>query len=662
MLDKNWPQLGYRADIQGLRALAVLLVIIFHADFHFLKGGYLGVDVFFVISGYLISGLLFKELSLAGRIDFKRFYARRIRRILPLSVFVTCATLIFFAYHFSPVELRELSKTTLFTSLFSSNIWFIIQATDYFGTNTESNPLLHTWSLGVEEQFYFMWPALIALLPIFSSNRNVWKWQVLFVSLLSLVAFLYLFYENQPLAFFGMPTRAWQFGFGALIHFIPAYKMTNRFALNSIAITGLAFILFTSMHVSSGFSGNPWWALLPTIGACAIIWTGQVSKEHLVSRLLSIPPIVFAGTLSYSLYLWHWPVLMYLKLDDGYLNYLDVFIGLLVILGLSFLSYKYIETALRSHRKLNSNSRTFLLGVGLVFVGVGVSLFFYGYAKVALDSKGQQKIAAVQFASKDTRKCITKITDVILADCILGDVDSDISIVLLGDSKIQQWMPVVSELGRKHGWKVIPLIKAGCPPVYVDIYLGYLGREYRECNGWRDLAINALINQKPDVILLSHYAGYTLMKNGGKSSATSEGWREGYRKLSEKLATVDSKLLYLRDNPQFPMHVPNCLSREVGGGDISESMCEVPISKVDVRKPIFDLAVMELLQLNEAQFLDLSSQYCADEVCPTYRNGVVRYTDKHHLSYEFTKELSSIIEEQFSRMLEIESQSERSVR
>jgi peptidoglycan/LPS O-acetylase OafA/YrhL len=651
MLNKNWPQLGYRSDIQGLRALAVILVIIFHADFHFLKGGYLGVDVFFVISGYLISGLLFKELNSVGRIDFRRFYARRIRRILPLSVFVTLVTLVFFAFHFSPVELRELSKTTLFTSLFSSNVWFIIQATDYFGTNTETNPLLHTWSLGVEEQFYFLWPALLALLPIFSVSRNVWKWQVFFVSLLSLVAFIYLFYENQPLAFFGMPTRAWQFGFGALIHFIPVHKVINRFALNVFALTGLVFILFSSMHVSSGFNGNPWWALLPTIGTCVIIWTGKVANGNLVHRLLSLSPIVFVGTLSYSLYLWHWPVSMYLKLDDGYLTTIDILIGLIVIFGLSFLSYRYIETALRTHEKLNSNSRSFLLGGSLVIVGVGISLLFYSYSKIALDSKGQQKIAAVQFASKDTRKCITKITDVMLADCVLGDVNSDISIILLGDSKIQQWMPVVSELGSKHGWKVIPLIKAGCPPIFVDVYLGYLGREYRECKEWRNLAIDKLIGTNPELILMSHYAGYGFIKNGMKASATLEGWREGYRKLSEKLSAVDSKLLYLRDNPQFPMDVPNCLSRKVGGGDISESMCEVPTKNVNVRKPLFDLAVLELRHLKDAYFLDLTSHYCSDEVCPTYRNDIVRYTDKHHLSYGFTKELSTIIENNLLKQL-----------
>jgi hypothetical protein len=188
--------------------------------------------------------------------------------------------------------------------------------------------------------------------------------------------------------------------------------------------------------------------------------------------------------------------------------------------------------------------------------------------------------------------------------------------------------------------------------VFVDIYLGYLGREYRECKEWRDLASDKLIGNNPDLILMSHYAGYSFIKNGTKSSATSEGWREGYRKLGEKLAFVDSKLLYLRDNPQFPMDVPNCLSRNVGGGGITESMCEVPINNVNIRKPLFNLAVSELQQLNGAYFLDLTSEYCPDDVCPTYRNGVVRYIDKHHLSYEFTKELSSIIEDNLLQALE----------
>jgi hypothetical protein len=239
-----------------------------------------------------------------------------------------------------------------------------------------------------------------------------------------------------------------------------------------------------------------------------------------------------------------------------------------------------------------------------------------------------------------------------LKDCVLGDLNSDISIVLLGDSKAQQWMPVLSDIGIKNGWKIIPIIKAGCPPVYVDIYLGYLGREYRECNQWRDLAINAILEQEPALILLSHYAGYGFVTGGRKSPATVHGWQEGYRKFGEKLASANSKLLYLRDNPQFPMEVPNCLSREVGGGDISESMCELAISKVQTREAIYKVAVMALEQLDDVQFLDLTEKYCPDGLCPAYYNGVVRYTDQHHLSLDFTQELSFTIEHRLLLMLE----------
>ncbi|MDP5032079.1 acyltransferase family protein [Paraglaciecola sp.] len=652
VLSNNWPASGYRADIQGLRALAVMLVIIFHADFHFLKGGYVGVDVFFVISGYLISGLLFKEIHSAGTIDFRRFYARRIRRILPLSVFVTLATLIFFGLSFSPIELRELSKTTLFTSLFSSNVWFVLQATDYFGSDTETNPLLHTWSLGVEEQFYFLWPALVALLPLFSANRKIWKWLVIVISFLSLLSFLYLFNENQPLAFFGMPTRAWQFGFGALIHFIPAYKRMGRLESNIVALIGLGCILFTSINIAAGFDGNPWWAILPTLGACGVIWAGQVTPNHLVYRLLSVKPIVFVGTLSYSLYLWHWPVLMYLKLDDGLLSIVDVIVGLTVVFLFSFLSYRGIENKLRSHRQLNSNLRSFVLGAVLVILGVGTSLVFYYYAKFSLNSVGQQKIAAVEFASKETRECIAKITESELANCVLGDVNGKISIVLLGDSKAQQWMPALSEIGLKNGWKIIPIIKAGCSPAYLNIFLGYLGREYKECNIWRDKALSRVIQQAPDVILFTHFSGYSLSVNGKPTAATESDWKKAYYEFGQKLLNTHSKLLFLRDNPGFPMDVPLCLSRAVRGGEIYPDMCEFATTVMDYRESVFHAAQDKLPQWLDARILDLSSSYCTADICPTFRNGSVRYTDNHHLSFEFTKELVWLIEDELNLILQ----------
>jgi peptidoglycan/LPS O-acetylase OafA/YrhL len=652
MLNGDWPKIAYRTDIQGLRAVAVMLVVIFHADIPFFSGGYVGVDVFFVISGYLISGLLFKELNTNGKIDFKLFYARRIRRILPLSAFVAFITLVVFSYYLSPLELKELSKTTLFTSLFSSNLWFVFQSTDYFGSDIKANALLHTWSLGVEEQFYFLWPAVIALLPVFSNNKNFWKWQILIISIISLGAFLYLYHENQPLAFFGMPTRAWQFGFGALIYFLPIYKKPNWFFLNFIAAIGLLAILYTTFNVSAGFNGNPYWAILPTLGACLIIWSGKMCNKHIIYGFLSSRTMVFIGTLSYSLYLWHWPVLVLLKLDSGELDPFSIVFGLLLIFGFSYLSYRYIETPLRSNKNLKSNVRSFVFGGLLVAAGVGSSLFFYMHAKSALNSSGQIKIASAQFAGKDAKNCKTLIPDVAIVECVFGDQNSNISIVLLGDSKMQQWLPVISQMGIKNGWKIIPIIKDGCSPAYIDIYLGNLGREYRECGLWRDSAINRVIELNPDLVMISHFTGYNILENDKSRAAIDDDWLKGYKALSERMAKIDSKLLLLRDNPEIPINVPKCLSRSVGKGDISENMCRFPISEVSFRLNFYQAAVEGLNQYSDANFLDLTSHYCADGFCPTYSNGIIRYIDTHHISIEFAEELSQNIENKLSLLLD----------
>jgi peptidoglycan/LPS O-acetylase OafA/YrhL len=651
MLNSDWPNVSYRADIQGLRALAVILVIIFHADIPFFQGGYIGVDVFFVISGYLISGLLFKELNTHHQINFKRFYARRIRRILPLSVFVAFVTLVLFSFYLSPLELNELSKTTLFTSLFSSNMWFVFQSTDYFGTDIKANALLHTWSLGVEEQFYFLWPAVIALLPILSSNRNLWKWNILLVSVTSLLAFLYIFKENQPLAFFGMPTRAWQFGFGALIYFIPINKKVSGLLLNCAALIGLAAILVTTFSVSAGFNGNPFWALLPTLGACLIIWSGHNGNKSIVYRILSIPPMVFIGSLSYSLYLWHWPVFVLLKLEGDALEFYNIVLGLIIIFCLSYLSFRFLETPIRLNQKLSSHYLSFIFGGVLVAVGVGSSLFYYRYASSALNSSGQQKIAAAKFAGVGVRDCKTLIPDVAVVDCILGDVNSDITIVLLGDSKIQQWLPVVSDMGIKNGWKIIPVIKDGCSPALINVYLGNLGREYNECNLWRDFAIKRVVELNPDILMISHFTGYSISENGASTTATEKDWLDGYIKLSEKISAIDSKLLFLRDNPGLPINAPKCLSRSVGSGELSESMCQIVISDMSFKPSFYRAAISGLSRYSDTSFLDLSSNYCSEGFCPVYSRGVVRYIDSHHLSLEFTKEISQVIEIRLSQLV-----------
>tara|TARA_R110002153_G_scaffold22868_17_gene74790 strand:+ start:1460 stop:3418 length:1959 start_codon:yes stop_codon:yes gene_type:complete len=643
---ETWPHLGFRNDIQGLRAIAVLLVILFHADIPGLHGGYIGVDVFFVISGYLISGLLFRELVQNGKISFADFYARRIRRILPLSVFVVVASLIFFAVFVSPWELKELSKTTLLTSIFSSNIWFITQATDYFGAETESNPFLHTWSLAVEEQFYFIWPALLALLVLVTRNKRLWMWLLITISASSFIAFVLLFAQNQPLAFFSMPTRAWQFGAGALIYFLPQPQIKSKSSVLSqvAAGAGLVFIIGSAYVIDAGFDNEPLWALPPTLGACMIIWAGQRQQGFWLFRLLASQPLVHIGTLSYSLYLWHWPIIVFLKLNSERLGINDIIWALALTYLLSWLSYRYIEAKLRKHEGLNTNFRSILFGGILIVLGLGSSLVLYLYAKNAMKSPAQQFIESTQFANKQASLCVTAITDTALSECELGDTQSNKVIAVFGDSKAQQWLPVLNEIGEKQGWKVVPILKAGCSPAYIDPFLVFLGREYHECNIWRESALEKLINLKPDIVIITHYYGYQTSEKGSRRIADNNDWQKGYELLNHKLSTLSSKVLLIRDNPQFPISIPKCLSRVVGINTITENMCAFTKFEMKFRDFVYEAAKSEFANNEKVSFLDLNAYYCKDNICLSFHDGIVRYTDRHHLSYSFTKELGPLIE------------------
>jgi peptidoglycan/LPS O-acetylase OafA/YrhL len=642
---------GFRADIQGLRAIAVLLVIAFHADIPFFKGGYIGVDVFFVISGYLISGLLFHELQVAGKIDFATFYARRIRRILPLSVFVSIVTLLMFACFLSPLDLKELSKTTLLTSVFSSNIWFIVQATDYFGAETYANPLLHTWSLGVEEQFYFLWPAILALLPLFSRNQDNWKWLVTLVSLLSLAAFISIYAENQPLAFFSMPTRAWQFGFGALIYFVPLSSRVSRLWLTFIASIGIALVCVPALIIGPGFDGIALWAIAPTFGTCLLIWAGKDAREPIFCRLLSSVPLVFLGGLSYSLYLWHWPVIVFFKLNFELFGPFEVSLALALTVLLSMTSYKYLEKALRTHVMLRTNIRSLVFGGTLVILGIGASLGAYTYSKYALSAPGYQQIAAAQFAGHSVTKCRTSLEDIDLIECTFGDADSDISIVVMGDSKAQQWIPVLDNIGKKNNWKITSLLKSGCPPPFIDVFLNRLGRAFHECETWRNFAISRVLQLQPDALMITNWPGYEVTADNSKRTATEKNWRDGYSKLAKKLASLDMELIFLKDNPQFPEYVPKCLSNAISSGVLLESMCKFPLSEILTGETAFQAAISVFSKNNRAHFIDLSTHYCSDGMCPSYSNGIVRYMDSHHITQFFAEELSPYIEKELSDIL-----------
>ncbi|WP_414828116.1 acyltransferase family protein [Alteromonas sp. H39] len=652
LLHKGISQMNaFRYDIQGLRAVAVLLVVLFHADIAAFSGGYVGVDVFFVISGYLISGLLIKEIDSKHSISFTNFYARRIKRILPLSLVVTAATVLFFSFILSPLEIKEISKTALFSTLFSSNIWFINEATSYFGSSNHANPLLHTWSLGVEEQFYLIWP-LIIMLSVRYFPREYLKWTLLAVSIFSLGFFLYQFGQNLPQTFFGPHTRAWQFGLGALVHLF-TFGQVNRKVAGIIGCLGLMMILVTSLYIGPEFNNNAMWAIPPTLGACLLIWSGEYSKSSFIYRILASKAMVFIGTISFSLYLWHWPTFVYFKIDDGIISNSELVLALCAMTLLSVLSFYCIEETFRRRRFLDSNKRAIAFGCAIILTGSAVSFSGYFYSKYLLTSNGQRAISLVKIASADSPDCKASIQEIEVTGCIKGDHNGKNTIVVFGDSKAEQWVAELSHLSIQNQWKLLPILKSGCSPVYIDTYLSFLGREYFECKTWRDLAIKKILEEQPDILLITHFGGYSVVKEGEKADATYEDWRAGFEALFERLESLKSEIIYLRDNPKMPGDALQCLSRELRfNPTLDDKMCSFKTEEVDFATNVYNAVKDATSSQSNFHLLDFTGHYCENGICPSFKNNTIRYSDSHHLSYEFTRRLSSNLESELVKSLE----------
>ena len=294
---------SFRPDIEGLRGIAVLLVVAFHAHIQLWRGGFLGVDIFFVLSGYLITALLLQELESSGTLNLVGFYARRARRLLPAAAVVVVFVVVAGIFLLSPIEQIRYSKTALATTLYSSNLWFIHQSSDYFAADTANNPLLHTWSLAVEEQFYFVWPVLVWIGFRMSRSRSGLCKFLAGISGLSLVACIWLTQTNQPWAFFGSPARAWEFGVGGIACMVPVTFFKNKYGRFIVSWISLLIVLGAAMwfHPGEAFPGSR--ALIPALATALLLIVGAAEVTAGAGRMLGHPILQSLGRLSYSWYL-----------------------------------------------------------------------------------------------------------------------------------------------------------------------------------------------------------------------------------------------------------------------------------------------------------------------------------------------------------------------
>lgn len=342
---------NFRPDIQGLRALAVMLVVIYHSGLGWVSGGYIGVDVFFVISGYLITGLLSRELDRSGRIDLRAFYARRIRRLLPAAALVVVATVLIAWNLYGPLEFKTFSASAIATALYVSNGWFAHQSTDYLAEGTDANPLLHTWSLSVEEQFYLIWPFIFVLAArCLKGPARAQRLWLLMVSLfaVSFISAIWLTDHNQPWAFFSSPTRAWEFAVGGMIALWPngEKRLSPRIAMLA-GIVGVLLIAAASFQYDAKTVFPGWAAVVPVIGAALIIASAHHAPLVGVGRVLAAKPIRYIGDISYSLYLWHWPVFVFMAYAVEHVGPMQSLLGIAISMVLAIVTYVSVENPFR---------------------------------------------------------------------------------------------------------------------------------------------------------------------------------------------------------------------------------------------------------------------------------------------------------------------------
>lgn len=463
---------GYRADIDGLRAVAVLCVVFYHLRILRFQGGFVGVDIFLVISGYLITQVIQKDIE-HGEFSFLSFYDRRIRRILPALVAMTLACTAIAALLFPPGDLLSYGKSLLATTGFAGNFFFqqLDSYNGYFGSPSASQPLLHIWSLSLEEQFYLFHPILLLLLNKLTSR---YKPATLLVCIALSFALSVWGTINQPVAaFYLLPGRAWELLIGAFLALKPLPRLTSRVGREFAALAGLAMIAYAVLKFSQYIPFPGMNALLPCAGAALILYAGE-SGSSLTGKALSLKPVVFIGVISYSLYLWHWPLIVFFKFvtvaqaPTGRQDCALLFLSLV----LAFLSFELVESPFRRRPAHSAPKRTacvaFCASAALACVALVLTLShglpnrFDAKTQEILEKNDARKVDYdVLPQCGNFRKKINQASDV--SFCQIGY--SSRNILFWGDSHVQELYPLLAEIQPAlHGEGIVVAAAPGCTP------------------------------------------------------------------------------------------------------------------------------------------------------------------------------------------------------
>ncbi len=704
--NRHPAQSGFRPDIEGLRAVAVVAVVLFHAQVPGMSGGFVGVDVFFVISGFLITGLLWREVSTTGTVGLRRFYGARARRLLPASATVGVLTAIAAAALLPLLHARSVLEDGVASALYVSNYWFALQGVDYFAATAPPSPFQHYWSLGIEEQFYLVWPALIigtAWLMRRAHRRasaDAAPSQRPYLVVLALVAAasfalsVAITYVMPPVAFFSLPTRAWQLAAGGLVALTAG--RWRRLPASAAAITGwagLSVILLacTRLSPTTPYPGGA--ALFPVLGAVLVIGAGCATHTQGCGRVLAVAPMRAIGRISYSWYLWHWPLLLMalwaIAPVMGHALWLAL-AAILISAGLAVITLRFIENPLRFAAPIRRSSlRSLALGgaATAIAVCVGVALLVLlpvpvghgpaakpltiteaptptGSTTDAYEAAVQHAFAQVQAAvaaSADLKAvpsnlnpplanatpefslgtsdgCFRGVFEVGQPECASGDIASTTSVALVGDSNAAMWNPAFQQIATQRHWRLETMTKAACPLLDLPIINPANGREYTECKRWRGQIIARLQAEHPRLIVLSVMRRYGA-RYGWRSGFTSyePAWIDSLSRLVQQLRDSDRQVLVLGPVPDPHTSVTDCLSIHLDDA----TACSPARSKA-VNQPGI-AAELAATTAGGGQYADLTELFCTVDRCPVIVGNSLVYRDVNHVTDPYSRLLAPVI-------------------
>ena len=620
--------MNYRREIDGLRAVAVLPVILFHAGFGFAAGGFVGVDVFFVISGYLITGILIEDHR-QGRFSIAGFYERRARRILPALFLVALCCVPFALLWMTPTQLKDFGESLIAVSLFGSNVLFWMES-GYFDAAAEEKPLLHTWSLAVEEQYYVLFPLL--LLALWRFGRNPVFYAILALALISFSVSEWTSRIHPSANFYLAHTRAWELFAGALCAFARPAGPSLRGNLLSLA--GIALILFAVAAFDGTTRFPSAWALAPVVGTVLIVRYGVAGT--LTARLLGWRPLVGVGLVSYSAYLWHQPLFAFarIRLENAPPGWLMAALGLLS-LALAWASWRFVERPFRARgtaRALSRKGIFLFAGAGMAaLVGLGLAADLTGGLKQWLTTPEQRAMLATAIPSPKRGPCHTAGVDYRKPAESCAYFAEPARVAVFGDSHAVELAWAVADRLKANGTGVRHLSFGGCAPAAEEAGL------VAGCAGWTRDALAFLTDAgEIDTVIVSyrllyhlfggHEDDYPALPDTVRAADRDAIWDALKRELAT-LAAAGKRVVWVRQAPELPERMEKLI---LGRRDFGEPIAGVDRAWWEARRAWVSERLKELPPAVEV--VDPAAFFCNDRTCFASRDGAALYFDDDHMS------------------------------